>query len=149
MRSPDLLRFTSGILIGLLAAGLLFYIPGRPGTVRAGSDQNSQSSIQVIPIQISRENQGIVMVDTRSRTIWIYELFDRQTGFKQIRLMAARTWEYDRLLTEWNSAEPTPQQIRNALENIHQQQMIEAIQPEESAGATESESKTDTKVTGN
>ncbi len=124
MKSPDLLRFTTGMLIGLLAAGLLFNIPGRPGTVRAGSDQPGNASILVVPIQISRENQGIAMVDTRNRTIWIYELFDRQTGFKQIRLMAARSWEYDRLLTEWNSADPTPQQIRTILENIHQKQLL-------------------------
>lgn len=144
MRSPDLLRFTTGILIGLLAAGLLFHAPVRPGIVWGAGDQTGAASIQVIPIQISRENQGIVMVDTRSKTIWIYELFDRQTGFKQIRLMAARTWEYDRLLTEWNSAEPTPQQIRSVLENIHQQQMMEAIQPREPAGENESKTETST-----
>ncbi|HPY77433.1 MAG TPA: hypothetical protein PLQ45_06280 [Anaerohalosphaeraceae bacterium] len=149
MKSPDLFRFTAGLLVGLLAAGLLLNSPDWVKIARAGADQAGQPSIQVIPVQISRENQGIAMVDTRSKTIWVYELFDRQTGFKQIRLMAARTWEYDRLLNEWNSAEPTPQQIRNALENIHQQQMIEAIGPGEPVGTTEIKSKTDTTGTGN
>lgn len=149
MKSPDLFRFTAGLLVGLLAAGLLLNSPDWAKIARAGADQAGQPSIQVIPVQISRENQGIAMIDTRSKTIWVYELFDRQTGFKQIRLMAARTWEYDRLLNEWNSAEPTPQQIRNALENIHQQQMIEAIGPGEPVGTTEIKSKTDTTGTGN
>ena len=134
MASSNLLRFTLGAAVGVLAALLLFHTPISPYTAQASADLASGSAILAVPIQISRENQGIALIDTRNRTLWIYELFDRQTGFKQIRLMAARSWEYDRLLTEWNSAEPTPQQIRTVLENIHQKQMLESIQPAEPAG---------------
>ncbi len=121
-------RFIAGIAVGIAAATLLFRNPFEPFPARA-ADSPSTSTILAVPVQISRENQGIALIDTRNRTIWVYEFFDRQTGFKQIRLMAARSWEYDRLLTEWNSADPTPQQIRSVLENIHQKQMLEAIQP--------------------
>ncbi|HPB92477.1 MAG TPA: hypothetical protein PLR31_02870 [Anaerohalosphaeraceae bacterium] len=141
MASSNLLRFTVGAAVGLLAAMLLFHTPISPYTAQASADLASGSAILAVPIQISRENQGIALIDTRNRTLWIYELFDRQTGFKQIRLMAARSWEYDRLLTEWNSAEPTPQQIRTVLENIHQKQMIESIQPAEPAGEKANQSK--------
>ncbi|HOQ05660.1 MAG TPA: hypothetical protein PKY88_10660 [Anaerohalosphaeraceae bacterium] len=121
-------RFIAGIAVGIAAAALLFRTPLEPLSVRAG-EAPTASTILAVPVQISRDNQGIALIDTRNRTIWVYEFFDRQTGFKQIRLMAARSWEYDRLLTEWNSADPTPQQIRSVLENIHQKQMLEAIQP--------------------
>jgi hypothetical protein len=141
MASSNLLRFTVGAAVGLLAAMLLFHTPISPYTAQASADLASGSVILAVPIQISRENQGIALIDTRNRTLWIYELFDRQTGFKQIRLMAARSWEYDRLLTEWNSAEPTPQQIRTVLENIHQKQMLESIQPAEPAGEKTNPSK--------
>lgn len=141
MASSNLLRFTVGAAVGLLAAMLLFHTPISPYTAQASADLASGSAILAVPIQISRENQGIALIDTRNRTLWIYELFDRQTGFKQIRLMAARSWEYDRLLTEWNSAEPTPHQIRTVLENIHQKQMLESIQPAEPAGEKTNQSK--------
>lgn len=114
--------------MGLAAAALLLRSPLEPFAARA-AESVAPSTILAVPVQISRDTQGIALIDTRSRTIWVYEFFDRQTGFKQIRLMAARSWEYDRLLTEWNSADPTPQQIRSVLENIHQKQMLEAIQP--------------------
>lgn len=114
--------------MGLAAAALLFHSPFQPFPARA-AESLSSSTILAVPVQISRDNQGLAIIDTRNRTIWVYEFFDRQTGFKQIRLMAARSWEYDRLLTEWNSADPTPQQIRTILENIHQKQMLESIQP--------------------
>lgn len=113
--------------MGIAAAALLLRSPFEPFAARAA--ESAASTILAVPVQISRDNQGIALIDTRSRTIWVYEFFDRQTGFKQIRLMAARSWEYDRLLSEWNSADPTPQQIRAVLENIHQKQMLEAIQP--------------------
>ncbi len=143
MASSNLLRFTTGAAVGLLAAVLLFHTPAQLHPAQAAADLTGAPAILAVPIQISRENQGIALIDTRSRTLWIYEFFDRQTGFKQIRLMAARSWEYDRLLTEWNSAEPTPQQIRTVLENIHQKQMLESIQPEQPAGEKTNQPKTE------
>lgn len=131
MKAPDhFIRFAAGVAVGLLAAGLFFTRSPGDGRLLAGADQPG-ASIQAIPLQMSRESQGIVMIDTRSRTLWVYEIFNRQTGFEQIRLLAARSWEYDRQLTEWNCGEPTPRQIRNVLEGVQQQQMIESILPPE------------------
>lgn len=140
----SVVRFTTGVVIGLLAAGLFLYSPARQGTALAGADPSDGGSVQMIPLQLSRESQGIVMMDTRTRTIWVYELFNRQTGFQQIRLLAARSWEYDRQLTEWNCGEPTPKQIRNVLEGVQQQQMIESILPQEPMDHMEQKPETNT-----
>jgi len=134
MRSQNnLIRFSLGILIGLFGAGLFFYTPAGPDNRAWAAQSPGASHIQVIPIQINRESQGICMVDTRMKTLWVYGVKMQQPGFEQIRLLAARSWEYDRQLTEWNCGEPTPGQIRNVIEGVQQQQMIESIQPEEPA----------------
>lgn len=145
MKTPDhFVRFTTGVLIGVLAAGMFFSAPDRPGQLWAGADRPTVDSIRVIPLQIGREAQGIIMVDTQTRTLWVYEILNRRTGLEQIRLLAARTWEYDRQLTEWNCADPTPSQIRTVLQGVQQQQMIESILPPEAEETERQKTKTDT-----
>jgi len=132
------------VVIGLFAAGLFLSSPARQETVLAGAGQPDGGAVQMIPLQMGRESQGIVMVDTRTKTLWVYEIFNRQTGFEQIRLLAARSWEYDRQLTDWNCGEPTPQQIRNVIEGVQQQQMIESILPEEPTDNEKQQMETNT-----
>jgi hypothetical protein len=62
------------------------------------------------------------MVDTVGQTLWIYELNSRGPAHNRLRLLAARSWRYDRLLQQYNTAEPKPEQIRMLLENLGQLQ---------------------------
>jgi len=78
--------------------------------------------ILVVPIQIERDSYGLAMVDTVSQTLWIYELNSQGPAHNRLRLLAARSWQYDRLLQQYNTAEPKPEQIKTLLENLGQLQ---------------------------
>jgi len=39
---------------------------------------------------------------------------------KRLRLLAARSWQYDRLLQAHNTDEPTPKQVKMLLESLGQ-----------------------------
>jgi ABC-type molybdate transport system ATPase subunit len=103
------------IVLGVLA---LFFVGsklGSPANAEAESLRNN-SEILVVPIQIEREKYGLAMVDTVGQTLWIYELNSMGPAHSRLRLLAARSWQYDRLLKQYNTAEPKPEQVRMLLE---------------------------------
>ena len=96
------------IIIGVVC---VFFISGRFGQpVSAEEELHSaaKNGIIVVPVQIARDSYGIAMVDTVAETTWVYELNSRGPAHSRLRLLAARSWRYDRLLQEFNTAEPTP-----------------------------------------
>jgi hypothetical protein len=104
------------IVLGVLA---LFFIGskfGSPASAEAELQTGSNSKILVVPIQIERDKYGLAMVDTVGQTLWIYELNSIGPAHSRLRLLAARSWQYDRLLKQYNTAEPKPEQVRMLLE---------------------------------
>lgn len=57
--------------------------------------------------QIDKDEYGIVMVDVDAGTLWIYQY--KKPG--KLKLVAARSWLYDRYLEEYNCAPPSPTDV--------------------------------------
>lgn len=76
------------------------------------------SDIRTVPVRIGRESYGIAMVDTTAQTIWLYRINNRGPSHKRLELIAARTWKYDKLLEEFNSADPSPEQVKILLQGL-------------------------------
>ena len=101
---------------------LVLFIMGRSplSNVNAQPQLGSGGDISVVGIQIDRDRYGLAMVDEASETVWIYEINSRGAGENRLRLLAARSWKYDRRLEDLNNAEPRPEQIRMLLESIEE-----------------------------
>jgi hypothetical protein len=54
---------------------------------------------------LQRDQYGLFMLDVDQGTIWCYA-FDNMGGTSKLRLVAARTWVYDRYLQDFNCAAP-------------------------------------------
>lgn len=74
--------------------------------------------------QLTGRTFGLFMVDVDSGTVWCYELEKGPTGEFQLRLVAARSWIFDRYLEEFNCAEPTPAAVKAMIS--HQESHREA-----------------------
>lgn len=63
--------------------------------------------------QVSARSYGLFMVDVDTGTVWCYEL-ERTgaTGEPRLKLLAARSWVFDRYLEEFNTTEPIPSEVR-------------------------------------
>jgi len=110
------------IILGALG---LFVIAGRlglPSNVQAQLQTGMKDGILVVPIQLDRDSYGLAMVDTLGQTMCIYEINNRGPAHSRLKLLAARSWKYDRLLQQYNTAEPKPEQVRILLETLVQQQ---------------------------
>jgi uncharacterized membrane protein len=103
----------------------LFFVGGQSYNL-AGAETQFQAvsgeHIIVIPVQLDRDNSGLAMIDTQRETLWIYEINNRGPAHNRLRLLAARSWKYDRLLEEYNTAEPRPKQVKLLLEKLMQQE---------------------------
>ncbi len=105
------------IMVGLLAG----QDSNQPDYSLSGPEGKTTEQIKVVPMQIGPNDYGLAMVDTVNKTLWVYEI-NRNAGHNRIRLIAARNWQYDRLLTEYNSAEPKPGQVKEILERFAETQ---------------------------
>ena len=116
-----------------MTAGLLLFVgfsqeqPARP----VDTMPQMNAPVTAVTIQLGRDTYGLAMIDANRQTLWIYEFSARGQTFDQIRLVAARSFEYDRQLTEWNTGSPTPTQVKNIIETIDAQQKQQQRKQEE------------------
>lgn len=66
--------------------------------------------------QMTSRSYGLFMMDVDSGTVWCYELARSATGEPQLKLVASRSWIYDRYLEEFNVAEPTPGAVQQMVQ---------------------------------
>ena len=102
--------FAAGLLAGgVFHGGDTFRLPG---VFAQGVRPTGTGGVMAFPAQLDKETFGIVMVDVDAGTIWIYHL--KHPG-SQLKLLAARSWVYDRQLEEYNCAPPLPGEISQLL----------------------------------
>ncbi len=106
--------FTLGVIAVSFAGNKLKSI-ARAQTLQAN---NSAGNIVVVPVQLGRDSYGIAMVDQLEQRIWVYELNSRGGTHNRLRLLAARNFKYDRLLDDYNTGEPKPEQVKEILERL-------------------------------
>ena len=73
--------------------------------------------------QLTETNYGLFMVDVDNMTLWCYEYLP---GSKQLRLVAARKWMYDRYLEAFHTAKPLPDEVEQLVEEQRVQQLKQA-----------------------
>ncbi|MHC4620410.1 MAG: hypothetical protein ACYTEQ_21895 [Planctomycetota bacterium] len=120
--------FAAVILLCVFLAGGRF---GAPENAQAALPPAGDAGILVVPVQITRDSYGLAMVDTTAQTLWVYEVNSRGPAFNRLRLLAARSWRYDRLLQQYNTGEPTPEQVKTLVENLGRlpQERVPGIPP--------------------
>ncbi|MCX5634505.1 MAG: hypothetical protein NTW55_01490 [Planctomycetota bacterium] len=109
---------TGAVLCLIFMAGRF----GPPAKAYAQLQASTDSGISAIPVQLTRDSYGLAMVDMASQTIWVYEIDNRSPAHNRLRLLAARSWKYDRMLENYNTADPKPEQVKMMLEKLTQHQ---------------------------
>jgi len=71
-----------------------------------------EGGVFAIAGQVTPDTYGLYLVDSGNATICVYQYLP---GTRQLRLMAARTYAYDRQLDEYNT-QPSPREIKRLVE---------------------------------
>jgi hypothetical protein len=107
------------LLVGLaIFCAIIASIVGVLMNAQADNGADRADEVSVVPIQLGRESYGIAMVDPKRETVWLYEINTRGPAHSRLKLLAARSWHYDKLLEEYNSAEPKPKQVKDIIEQL-------------------------------
>ncbi len=91
-------------------AGAVSAAPGNLGPQRIGA-----RGLFAFAGQIGPRSYGLFMVDTEAGNLWCYE-YDRDRH--KLRLLAARSFLYDRLLEEYNVESPTPAEVAKLVKRL-------------------------------
>jgi len=111
--------------LALLIAAVLLVCVELPTQRVCADEQNiTPNNITILPIQIGRDSYGVVMVDTTSEHMWVYEL-NKSGSNRRLKLIAARDWRFDKELSQYNTAEPTPEQVKTLLQKANVNEAVD------------------------
>jgi len=103
------------VFLAIIAACLVLRLD-QPLAARALGQPVSQAGARGVFAftgQLTKNTFGVFMVDVDAGTMWCYE-WDEGKGC--LRLIAARSWRYDRYLEEFNSCGPGPGEVERLVE---------------------------------
>jgi len=123
------------IIISTIAAIIL--LSRHSGAIDDGGQnvENRQSSdIIAIPLQLRGGIDGIAIIDKSNYTICIYQYQGHRPDDERFVLLSARSFRYDRLLQDYNTAEPRPETVKQIIE--HNQKIQKQPQQETPEPAT-------------
>lgn len=92
-----------------------------------GQIKESPWPVTTVPVQLTRDSYGIAMVDSKAQTMWIYEFDMRGNSYERLRLIAARSFKFDRQLEEFNTGTPTPTQVKEMLDTMEKKRKEDAL----------------------
>lgn len=121
------------VLLGMIAAGLWTRGSGSVLPAAFGQSQGSLAGARGIFAfsgQIDQGRYGLFMLDVDQGTVWCYEIEPAVGGSRKLRLVAARTFIYDRYLKDFNCAEPS---FRMVEQLVAQQRSDAAVEPDAAA----------------
>ena len=73
------------------------------------------AGVFIVPAQFSETSYGCYIMDVDAQTVCAYQYFG-----KQLKLVAARHFRWDRRLHQFNSENPTPDDVRKMIEREEQ-----------------------------
>ena len=133
-RQQPMLWLIAGLL-AVIAVALIFR-GGSPSTTslalaeppvpsRAGIEGGR--GIYAFTGQLSSRSYGLFMMDTDSGTVWCYEIqspgANGANSQPRLKLLAARSWIFDRYLEEFNTGEPIPSEVREMVQAQREQRL--------------------------
>ncbi|MEW6249964.1 MAG: hypothetical protein AB1716_04900 [Planctomycetota bacterium] len=120
------------ILLAVIATAL-WLRPGSPmlpAAVAQGQAVAGARGIFAFTGPLEHNQYGLFMLDVDQGTIWCYA-FENQGGTNKLRLVAARTWVYDRYLQDFNCAAPDFRTVQKLVSQQRAQMTTGAASPEE------------------
>jgi hypothetical protein len=76
-----------------------------------------------MPAQLDVNSYGVYLLDLDSSTLVVYRT-DAQAN--RLKLIASRTWKWDRFLDDFNNSAPTPKDVQRMVELARQREQIRA-----------------------
>jgi hypothetical protein len=107
-RSSQTVHWVIATLLAVIATALWMRPPGPLLPAAAAQSPPGLAGargVYAFTGPLERDQYGLFMLDVDQGTLWCYA-FDNVGGTNKLRLVAARSWVYDRYLQDFNCAPP-------------------------------------------
>lgn len=104
------------LLLAVIATTLLTRGPGQPLITPAFADSPMIGARGIFAFtgQLDKNSYGLFMMDVDARTIWCYQYLPTT---RKMRLVAARSFDFDRYLEDYNIEGPTKDEVKAMLDD--------------------------------
>lgn len=122
--SPSAARWLIVIFLGAIAACLLIEVGWTASAARAQvAGTGGAPQAFAVAGKVTPETYGLYLIDLKQSTICVYQYLPAS---RKLRLMAARSFAFDRLLEDFNNEKPTPREVKKLVE---QQRSLRDVKP--------------------
>jgi hypothetical protein len=112
--SPGSARWLIVILLTVIATCLLIEVGLTTSSARAEpADTGGTPTTFAVAGKVTPETYGLYLVNLKQGTICVYQYLPAS---HKLRLMAARTFVFDRELEDFNNEKPTPREVKKLIE---------------------------------
>ncbi|MBK9120433.1 MAG: hypothetical protein IPM18_12655 [Phycisphaerales bacterium] len=126
-----LAQWVIAFLLGVIAVGVWQRTAPLPVSALAqGQPMAGARGVYAFTGPLARDQFGLFMLDIDQGTLWCYA-FDDVAGTRKLRLIAARTWMYDRYLQDFNCAAPDFRMVQQLVNQQRAQPGGAALDPAE------------------
>ena len=124
------------ILLAIIATTMVVRTQGSLALPPAYADQPMAGARGVFAFtgQLDKNRYGLFMMDVDSSNVWCYEYLP---STRKLKLVAARSFRFDRYLENYSCDEPSPEQIQEMLRDqnrVQQRNEGGVIAPEQNDG---------------
>lgn len=121
---PQTVLWIIALLLTMIATALITRMDDG-ALIRQATAQNAPGGTPMLGARgiyaftgpITSRSYGLFMLDVDTGTLWCYELERSPVdGVNRLKLVAARSWIFDRYLEEFNVAKPTPSEVRGLVQ---------------------------------
>jgi hypothetical protein len=113
-RQQQTVLWIIAILLAIIATVLVMHTTGVSAVQRSFADSPMVGARGVFAFtgQIDKNRYGLFMLDVDSSNVWCYEYLP---GTRKLKLVAARSFRWDRYLENYNNEEPAPEVVKKML----------------------------------
>ena len=86
-----------------------------PSPMPLATEKDSIAAVEAIAIQLRPGIEGIALIDKENQTICIYQYQTHRPNQESLVLLAARSFRYDVLLEDYNTADPKPGELKERI----------------------------------
>lgn len=124
------------VLLAFIAGMLATRGPGplqMPAALAQPSPMVGARGVYAFTGLLDNNKAGLFMLDIEQGTIWCYEV-DSSAGARKLRLIAGRSWLYDRYLKDFNCASPTWKTVQGLIDQ--ERSRFDGVSPAPAPDAT-------------
>ncbi|MCH9022286.1 MAG: hypothetical protein IID32_05945 [Planctomycetes bacterium] len=101
------------VFVAIVSTLMAVVLLGQQVTGKSESpESDNPANVISFAVELSPGHQGIAVIDRENYTLCLYEYNQRGAPHERFVLLAVRSFRYDRMLEDYNNAQPRPDEIK-------------------------------------